>query len=46
MGDAALFKPKFFPNLAYVVGLGTKQLHHGKPRRIGKRPEEFPIESS
>jgi hypothetical protein len=46
MGDTALFKPKFLPNLAYVVGLGTKQLHDGKPRRIGKRPEEFPIESS
>jgi hypothetical protein len=46
MRDTALFKPKFFPNVAYVVGLGTKQLHDGKPRRIGKRPEEFPIESS
>jgi hypothetical protein len=46
MGDTALFKPKFFPNLAYVVGFRTQQLHDGKPRRVGKRPEEFPIKSS
>ncbi len=46
MRDTALFKPKLFPNLAYVVRLGAQQLHDGKPRRVGKRPEEFPIESS
>jgi hypothetical protein len=46
MRHTALFKPKFFPNLAYVVGFRTQQLHDGKPRRVGKRPEEFPIKSS
>jgi hypothetical protein len=46
MGDTALFKPKFSPDLAYVVRLGAQQLHDGKPRRVGKRPEELPIEAS
>ena len=46
MGDTALFNPKLFPDLAYVVRLRAQQFHDGKPRRVGKRPEELPIEAS